>query len=225
MITDYRLTDDKFEEQFQTNHLSHFLMVGRLWPLVVKAAKDAKDGFIPTVCQVSSVAAENGTPRINFEDVNAQTPKLETFGVLMAMTKMMAKTDKVARYHQSKWANIVFCKGLADRIDKSSELKGKVLSTASHPGGTKTQLASHVNSWLMNIVMRGAMVAPDGALSLISGITSPAREQGGYWGPKNQMNGPPIKTYCKNKHLDDVEERDKLWELSEKAVEETFTIY
>eukprot|EP01067_Filipodium_phascolosomae_P004144 Filipodium_phascolosomae@DN2726_c1_g1_i17.p1 len=213
MITDYRLTDDKFEEQFQTNHLSHFLMVGRLWPLVVKAAKDAKDGFIPTVSQVASLCAEMGSPRINFEDVNVISPKLES-GLDMVLPNMTEKPDRVARYHQSKWANIVFCKGLADRIDKSSELKGKVLSTASHPGGTKTNLGSHLQSWLTSILSPFFMAPPDGALSLLSGIGSPLREQGGYWGPKSSTFGPPIKTVCKNKRLSDVEERDKLWELS-----------
>lgn len=103
-----------YESQFATNHLGHFQMTARLWPLLV-AAKGAR------VVAVSSVGH-----RLNGLDLD--DPNFER-----------REYSKWPAYGQAKSANALF----ALQLDKLGEPQG-VRAFAVHPGGIITPLQRHL---------------------------------------------------------------------------------
>lgn len=103
-----------YESQFATNHLGHFQLTARLWPLLV-AANSAR------VVAVSSVGHRlNG---LDLEDLNWERREYE----------------KWPAYGQAKSANALF----ALQLDKLGEDSG-VRAFAIHPGGIVTPLQRHL---------------------------------------------------------------------------------
>ena len=94
--------------QLGTNHLGHFLLTELLLPLL-KASKET--GFHPRIINVSSSAHQMG--RINFEDLNWEKTSYEPWKA----------------YGQSKLANILHAKGLADKLEGSG-----ISAYSLHPG-------------------------------------------------------------------------------------------
>jgi NAD(P)-dependent dehydrogenase (short-subunit alcohol dehydrogenase family) len=103
-----------YESQFSTNHLGHFQMTARLWPLL-KAAGTAR------VVAVSSI----GHARCG---VDLDDPHFERRAY-----------DKWAAYGQAKSANALFALHL-DSIGKEHGVRAFSL----HPGGIKTPLQRHM---------------------------------------------------------------------------------
>ncbi len=103
-----------YESQFATNHLGHFQMTARLWPLLV-AADSAR------VVAVSSVGH-----RLNGLDLD--DPNFER-----------REYSKWPAYGQAKSANALF----ALQLDKMGEAHG-VRAFAVHPGGIATPLQRHL---------------------------------------------------------------------------------
>ncbi|WP_432201357.1 oxidoreductase [Erythrobacter sp. W53] len=107
-----------YEMQFATNHLGHFQLTQRLWPML-KAA--AKGGGSPRVVTVSSVGHRlNG---LDLDDPNWETREYE----------------KWPAYGQAKSANALF----ALQLDTLGEAHG-IRSFAVHPGGIATPLQRHL---------------------------------------------------------------------------------
>uniref|UniRef100_A0A8D8W949 Retinol dehydrogenase 14 n=1 Tax=Cacopsylla melanoneura TaxID=428564 RepID=A0A8D8W949_9HEMI len=107
-------TEDGFELQFGTNHLGHFLFTLLLLPKIIKSAP-AK------IINLSSLAHERGV--INFDDVNGE----KTY-------------SSIKQYQQSKLANVLFTKELAERLE------GKNVNVyAVHPGIVKTELGRYMD--------------------------------------------------------------------------------
>mmetsp|Transcript_59496 Transcript_59496/g.179831 ORF Transcript_59496/g.179831 Transcript_59496/m.179831 type:complete len:364 (-) Transcript_59496:128-1219(-) len=107
-------TKDGFEQQFGTNHLGHFALVGTLLPLLEKAKSGAR------VVSVSSTA-----------HLGATQADLE--GDLMAPERY----TQWGAYCQSKLANVLFAKEL-DRRCKAAGLK--ITAVSCHPGAISTDL-------------------------------------------------------------------------------------
>lgn len=103
-----------FESQFATNHLGHFQMTARLWPLL-KAADGAR------VVALSSVG--HRICGVDLEDPNFERRDYE----------------KWPAYGQAKSANALF----ALQLDKIGEAHG-VRAFAVHPGGIVTPLQRHL---------------------------------------------------------------------------------
>jgi len=103
-----------FEMQFATNHLGHFQLTARLWPLL-KAANGAR-----VVCLSSIGHRLNG---LDLGDLNWETRKYE----------------KWPAYGQAKSANALF----ALHLDKLGEPNG-IRAFAVHPGGIATPLQRHL---------------------------------------------------------------------------------
>jgi NAD(P)-dependent dehydrogenase (short-subunit alcohol dehydrogenase family) len=103
-----------YESQFSTNHLGHFQMTARLWPLL-KAAGTAR------VVAVSSI----GHARCG---VDLDDPHFERRAY-----------DKWSAYGQAKSANALFALHL-DSIGKDHGVRAFSL----HPGGIKTPLQRHM---------------------------------------------------------------------------------
>jgi NAD(P)-dependent dehydrogenase (short-subunit alcohol dehydrogenase family) len=103
-----------FELQFGTNHLGHFALTGRLLGLLCETPG-------ARVVTVSSMAHFVG--RIDFDDLTSER----------GYVAMLA-------YGQSKVANLLFARELARRLDGAGY---DVVSSAAHPGSTRTELQRH----------------------------------------------------------------------------------
>ncbi|MPC22892.1 Retinol dehydrogenase 13 [Portunus trituberculatus] len=118
-------TKESIELQLGTNHMGHFLLTHLLL--------DKLKASVPSrVVNVSSVAHERG--KINFADLNS------------------AKNyDEGEAYAQSKLANILFTRELAERLAGSG-----VTCNAVHPGLVYTDIGRHMSinkSWLAMFVL------------------------------------------------------------------------
>ena len=104
-----------YESQFATNHLGHFQMTARLWPLLKAAVAGAR------VVAVSSIGhARNG---LDLSDVNFERRTYE----------------KWLAYSQAKSANALF----AFELDILGAPLG-IRAFSVHPGGIKTPLQRHL---------------------------------------------------------------------------------
>src|SRR3984957_8635468 len=156
-------TADGFELQFGSNFLGPFALTMRLLPLVLSAPA-------PRVVTMSSGVASYG--RIRFDDLQWERRYSPGFS-----------------YAQSKLADLM----LAQHLAATAARRGwRLLSTAAHPGFTRTNLQtagaslgrdkpqrSVLNS--LNI-LRSQQVGP-GTEPLLYAATSPDTVNGGYYGP------------------------------------------
>ncbi|XP_066152917.1 retinol dehydrogenase 13-like isoform X2 [Euwallacea fornicatus] len=110
-------TEDRFEMQFGTNHLGHFLFTLLLLPKIAQSPS-------ARIVNVSSRAHERGT--IDFNDLNWNN---KPYSALKA-------------YAQSKLANILFTMELARQLAEANMNHITVYSL--HPGVIKTELGRHL---------------------------------------------------------------------------------
>jgi NAD(P)-dependent dehydrogenase (short-subunit alcohol dehydrogenase family) len=198
-----RLTEDGFEMQFGTNHLSHFALTGLLLPLLVRAEA-------PRVVNVSSLAHRGG--KIDFDNLQAER-----------------KYKSWPAYQQSKLANLLFTFELQRRSDAYG---WGVMSNAAHPGYARTDLIPNgpgtggVKGVLAKIF--GSFMshsAADGALPTLFAATSPAAAPEGYYGPNGfyELKGPvaPAKVFPQAK---DEGVARKLWAVSEQLTGVTWPV-
>jgi NAD(P)-dependent dehydrogenase (short-subunit alcohol dehydrogenase family) len=189
-----RLTEDGFELQFGTNHLSHFALTGLLLPLLRKAQASR-------VVNVSSLAHRGG--KIDFSNLQAER-----------------KYNSWAAYQQSKLANLLFTFELQRRSDAYG---WGLMSNAAHPGYARTELIPNgpgtggLKGMGMKVI--GSFMshsAAAGALPTLFAATSPEAAPSGYYGPNGfyELKGPvaPAKVFPQAK--DEAVAR-KLWEVSE----------
>lgn len=116
MATPFATDARGYEGQFAANHLGHFQLVARLWPLLLKAGK-------ARVVSISSGA--HRFSRVDFRDVNFRQRPYE----------------KWVAYGQSKTANALF----AVALDKRGAPAG-VRAFSVHPGAILTDLSRHLTS-------------------------------------------------------------------------------
>ncbi|GLV36495.1 uncharacterized protein CBL_08008 [Carabus blaptoides fortunei] len=129
MRTPYTKTKDGFEMQLGVNHLGHFLLTNLLLDKLKSSAPSR-------IINVSSIAHYRGN--INTTDLNSEK-----------------EYDKASAYSQSKLANILFTKELAERLKASG-----VTVNAVHPGLVDTEIIRHMsffNSWFSKIFLKPFM--------------------------------------------------------------------
>jgi NAD(P)-dependent dehydrogenase (short-subunit alcohol dehydrogenase family) len=180
--------------QLGTNHLGHFALTGRL----LEALRP--EGRIVTV---SSQAHRMG--RIDFEDLMGE----RKYGAWRA-------------YGQSKLANLLFMRSLAERLERAGST---IASVAAHPGFASTHLQAVApemkgRGWQVKI-MDGvnkvmAQSAAMGALPTLYAATFPAIRSGDYVGPDGfgEQRGHP-KLVGMNASARDDEAANRLWTVSE----------
>jgi NAD(P)-dependent dehydrogenase (short-subunit alcohol dehydrogenase family) len=190
-----RLTEDGFEMQFGTNHLSHFALTGLLLPLLQNASS-------PRVVNVSSLAHRGG--KIDFNNLQAEQ-----------------KYQSWPAYQQSKLANLLFTFELQRRSDACG---WRLLSNAAHPGFARTDLipngpgTSGVKGLMIRLVLSiMSQSAAAGALPTLFAATSPQAEPEGYYGPNgfHELKGPVGPAKIMPQAQDQAVAR-KLWEVSER---------
>ena len=186
MAIPYRQTADGFEMQFGTNHLGHFALTARLFPLLEKTPESR-------VVTVSSNLHVVG--KINFDDLNSEK-----------------SYQKWSAYGQSKLANVLFAYELQRR---SSQNGDNPISMAVHPGYAATNLQkdswffSFTNKfWAQSQEM--------GALPTLYAATYPDIHGGEYIGPDGflaQRGYPQVARSSKRSY--DIETAQRLWQVSE----------
>jgi NAD(P)-dependent dehydrogenase (short-subunit alcohol dehydrogenase family) len=183
-----------FEMQLATNHLGHFALTGRLIDAI------RPEGRVVTV---SSQAHRMG--RIDFEDLMGE----RSYGPWRA-------------YGQSKLANLLFMRSLAERLERAGST---VDSVAAHPGYASTHLQAVApemkgRGWqvkVMDVVNKVmAQSAAMGALPTLFAATAPAVSRGDYVGPDGfgEQRGHPTLVGMTGSARDDAVAA-RLWTVSE----------
>lgn len=191
------LTADGFEMQLGTNHLGHFALTARLWPLLA-----ARPGA--RVVTLSSGVARLGS--IRFDDLQGE----DSYHPWTA-------------YGQAKLANLLFAFEL-DRLVRARPAL-EVSSVAAHPGYAATDLVSNgpkdTATWTNRAVfaLGNALVAQSaaaGALPALYGATAPEVEGGQYVGPRGPLHirGRPTRVRAPRAARKGAVAR-RLWEVSE----------
>ncbi|GBG29422.1 Short chain dehydrogenase family protein [Hondaea fermentalgiana] len=219
MATPDRATKDGFDEQMQTNHLSHFLLVKELMPcLLASAAKTGEDARI--VNHSSGARKRTQVLEEKYFGKNG--------GNLGGDEVSNMAGPPFTRYAQTKLANSVFTHALADRLE-AAKLPVKVFSC--HPGASATSLANHldINSLSSFKVFFFKMIlqsADDGAMGLVKCMMDPSVTSRGMYGPNGWFQtfyGPAEYTKPLDSETDQAN-KDLLWRASEQAIGETFTV-
>jgi NAD(P)-dependent dehydrogenase (short-subunit alcohol dehydrogenase family) len=191
-------TADGFELQFGSNYLGPFALTVRLLPLVLAAGS-------PRVVTMSSGVASYG--RIRFDDLQWErrrySPNLS--------------------YAQSKLADLMLTEHLAAI---AAERGWNLLSTAAHPGFTRTNLqtagASLGRGKPKRTVFNSLQILPSqdvgpGTEPLLYAATSPEAVNGGYYGPSGRLGlVGPATTVRPPRRARDTATAARLWAESER---------
>ncbi len=205
MAIPYDRTEDNFEMQFGVNHLAHFALTARLWPLLSKTEGSR-------VVQVSSIAHYIG--KIRFEDIHWEKGY-----------------KKWGAYGMSKLANLLFVHELANKVATNGS---RVNVAAAHPGYADTelqaksakmegkQLGARAMYFINKLV---AQSGEKGALPSLYAATADGVRQGAYYGPGGllKLHGSPVLD-SPSKKLVNNEVAGQLWELSESLTRTEFRI-
>ncbi|KAB1198618.1 MULTISPECIES: oxidoreductase [Haloferax] len=202
-----RETQQGFETQFGVNHLGHFALSARLFPLLRDTPGETR------LVSVSSGLHERG--RMNFDDLHGER-----------------RYDEWDAYAQSKLANLLFAFELDRRLTASGI--DDVSSVGAHPGYAATNLqvrgpeetGSTVRlllSKLGNAIF--AQSAANGALPLLYASVESEVESGSYVGPQGlfEMRGYPGVTEP-SERARDPKAAARLWDVSEELTDTRFRL-
>ena len=191
-------TADGFELQLGSNFLGPFALTVQLLPLVLA-------GSAPRVITMSSGTANYG--RIHFDDLQAERRRYSAN----------------FSYAQSKLADLLMAQRLAALI---AERGWNLLSTAAHPGFTRTNLQTAgaglgrdkpKRSLLNSLNFLPSQDVSQGTEPLLYAATDPAAVNGGYYGPGGRMGlvGPTAPARITTRALD-PEVAARLWAEAER---------
>lgn len=179
------LTADGFESQFGVNFIGHYVLTASLFSLL----KTSPYGRVVTL---SSMAHRTG--KIDFDNLKLEKP-----------------FDKFREYGQSKVADLIFSFELQRRIDAAGL---NVISTACHPGVSKTELLRTDSPEMIETV--AYMSATQGAFSTLFSATEHVGKFA-YSGPdgEGEVNGYPAPAFVAPYAKDEKVGSD-LWAFAEK---------
>lgn len=171
MACPFELSPDGVELQFATNHLGHFLLTELLLGEVKKAPH-------ATITVVASAAHNYAYPegvRLTLETLNDAS-----------------RYDPSGAYGQSKLANVLYAKELAERL-KSTNVHVNVI----HPGLVATELGRYIKEtpigpYIVPMLMSMAWTPEEGSLTQIFTAVSPRIQtediRGQYFHPVARIN-------------------------------------
>ena len=195
MATPQATTEDGFDAQFAINVLGHWVLVGRLLP-IVEATPGARIVTLSSTAQHSGRAIDPDDPH------------------------MREKYSAWGMYGQTKLAMRHFAVGLQRRFDRLG-IDAKALST--QPGLTNSDLqttthamggAGVLGGLSEKLVKTVGMSIDRGALSQLRAATDPDAPGGGYYGPLFGTNGPPVRKPLVRPGSDGA--IDALWQVAER---------
>ena len=202
MAGPYRTTPEGIEAQFGSNHIGHFLFTNLIMPKILASKA-------PRIVNVSSDGHRFGSVR--FDDPNFSGGKAY---------------DQWEAYGQSKTANILFSKALAEKLGPRG-LKAYSL----HPGqtlGTSLAPQGFTDDDLAGILAKDKEIGWGRPFDFKSLDECAATHVVAAFDPRlDDFNG----AYLEDGNLSDLlwqtakkpEDVEKLWKLSEKLVGETFS--
>ncbi len=193
LVPERQTTRDGFELQFGTNFLGPFALTALLMPALRRAP-------LPRVTTVSSGAANMGTRRIRFEDLQWVDG--------YAAWKV---------YCQTKLADLMFALELGRRCAAAGI---PLSSNAAHPGYARTNLQTSGPGRPLNLAERitEKMLSQDafhGALPTLRAATALDARSGSYYGPDGvfQLRGDPVPIPIPKPAQDEAAAR-RLWEVA-----------
>lgn len=201
MIPPASKTDDGFELQFGVNFLGHFALTGHLFPLLKKSPN-------ARVVTLTSGAATL-TDHIDFENLKLEKPYNEW-----------------QAYAVSKLADILFTYELERKI-KASDLK--MISAASHPGVTRTDLQRHIPGEQLEGMFSEfdeVMEPWQGALSSLYAATDSSVKGGEFFGPdgEKEYSGYPALSKHNTPTMNNEELAQELWKYAENETQIKFEL-
>merc|ERR1712232_744150 len=104
-------TKDKYDTQMQTNHLSHFLLTAKLFPLVVAASEEYGDARLVQHSSLARNATEHGKLEEKYLGPNGGN-----LGGDEGLGKAGFRNPPFYRYSQTKLANSVFSQALHEKL-------------------------------------------------------------------------------------------------------------
>ena len=220
-LEDYA-TEDGFDVQMQTNHLSHFLLTKLTFDLLEKAADTKGEA---RVINHSSIA------RKQVKELEADY-LLKNGGNLGGNgASMFFGGARWIRYGQTKLANATFTACLHDKLTAKNS---KVKALVAHPGLAETELQSTtvdeggMGKWMTKQLMKMGQSREDGALGILTCIAHPNVQSGQFFGPGmggmfTALKGPAAG-YPLEASYDNPQTRDLLWRHSCAAIDADFDI-
>ncbi|HZQ79292.1 MAG TPA: oxidoreductase [Acidimicrobiia bacterium] len=191
MAVDRGLTADGFETHIGVNHLGHFALTMRLLPALSSAGGGSR------VVTTSSMGA-----RLAHVDLGDLLWERRPY-------------DRWQAYLQSKLANLLFSLELDRRLRAAGS---PTAALAAHPGGARTSLGRQgrgLTNRLAPLWTPLLQPASVGALALLRAGTDPAARGGGYYGPRFQVWGHPVRE-TPGRRARDPDVAARLWEESER---------
>jgi NAD(P)-dependent dehydrogenase (short-subunit alcohol dehydrogenase family) len=201
MCAPYSETKQGFEDQFQTNYLSHHLLTRHLLPVLVRTSSFTSDSpLIPRILNISS---------------DGHAKLVSTFSPSSPAFPNLKEASTWTRYDNSKLCQVLHSKSLAARYPG-------ILSVSLHPGTVKTGLSASPrgsSSWykfIQPLVEFGAPGPDEGCMSIVWCAISEdvgMEDNGSYFLPVGK------KTKA-SKLGEDPELVEKLWTWSEARLTE-----
>ncbi|KAJ7933090.1 hypothetical protein B0H13DRAFT_2307047 [Mycena leptocephala] len=206
-FVDFKVTPDGLETQLATDHVGPFLFTKQLAPKLLAAATPA---FTPRVVFVSSEAHAMGTG-VDFDALTNPDP---------------AKYVSTNAYFQAKSANILTA------IELSKRSKGKINAYSLHPGGIFTNVHQKEDS--IRVLQGMGVLLPDGkpnpelgqwktipqgAATTVAAAFDPRLNDK----PGAYLDNSAVANDKVAPHSSDPANAEKLWNVTEKIIGETFT--
>lgn len=217
MATPDEATVDGFDTQMQTNHLSHFLLTAKLFPLLEAGAERFGD---------ARIVNHSSFGRLHTLEKRLEERYLEPNGGNLGGNEVgFMKGGCYYRYFQSKLANTVFTYALAERLRAS---ESKVRALCAHPGSAESNLLDDVAMGPLLRLMAKVMVplmmqsTEDGTLGLLTGMMTAEAHSGVLYGPKNNGTKGPAVPVAPEAFETDPESMALLWRCSEAATKTAF---
>lgn len=193
MWVPYATSPDGFESHMAANYFGHYLLTSLL-------LEEMPDSPSSRVVSLGSNTHRQGLKRIKFEDIHWSD-----------------EYSKVKAYAHSKLACLLF----ANELDRRLRRAGKeVMSVASHPGVSATELDRHLPDWQQRAyrMLSGLVTHPtsEGAKSTLLAALGPDVEGGKYYGPQGvgEMRGPAGEAK-QHPAAQDPDAAARLWDLSQ----------